>query len=116
MKIKRFTISDRFSIIISLSIFISVLFTSIYNLYASYSVINFYQMTKELNYKSISNAFFESVKSEINKNDFSGFESISKNMVKNNVLLYVGVIDKSSKKYLWSSVEELKNTTTDSIY
>ncbi|MFH0703293.1 MAG: ATP-binding protein [bacterium] len=113
-----------FASFISLSIFTTVIFMSGYYIFAGIALteqtridkdINYMSianMVRDINYKSIANVIFERSESDIKKRDFSNLSSISESLIKNNLVLYMGVIDKKTNIYKWSSVDDLINTKT----
>lgn len=100
------TLVNQFTAIISISIFTTVIFMSIYYLYATTVLINHNQIDKNNNRDILSSIVFESGIESLNQHDFAVVDKITKKLTKNNLILYAGIIDKSTDKYIWSSVND----------
>ncbi|HBH17870.1 MAG TPA: hypothetical protein DDX14_02785, partial [Cyanobacteria bacterium UBA9579] len=98
---------NRFATIIGTSVFITLFFIAAYNLYASIPIIKQYRVDKDFNHEALTNVVSQNFKQNEDKPDYTYLSHISNNLIANNLILYVSVIDKNSKKYVWSSMSEL---------
>jgi signal transduction histidine kinase len=99
---------SKFTIIIGISVFITVLFISAYNLYATTPIIKQYKVDKNIQMESISNMLSSSASKEdqlgIVKNETY---KVAKSLAENNLILYSALID-NKNAYLWSTVDNLE--------
>lgn len=109
---KKGSLVNQFTIIIGTSIFITLLFVTAYNLYASIPIIRQYRIDKDFSHKSIMNLSVENYKDDLNQNDnhFTNLQKISKSLIKNKLALYINIIDKKSGNYKWSTISGLIGT------
>lgn len=99
---------SKFTTIIGVSIFYTVFFISAYNLYASTPIIKQYKIDENQKFVSVSNFLKDSMYSEINNKEDSGKTyDLAKKLVENNLILYACLIDSTTKKYVWSTVDNL---------
>ena len=94
---------NQFAAIISISIFVIVIFMSVYYIFTSSILIKSTQYDKENNLRKIINAVVEAV----NKENYSVLESFNSN----NLVSFIAIVDKKSNKYLWSTVSNFQGKT-----
>lgn len=102
---------SKFTTIIGVSIFYSVFFISAYNLYASTPILKQYRIDQNQNFTAVSNTLVSSATYE-NKTDkyLNNTYQLAKILVENNLVLYVSLIDASSQKYIWTTVNNIAGT------
>ncbi len=114
IKKKKATLVTKFAFIIGISVTFSVLFLCAYNWYASTPIAEQYKVEKANEYNSISNIIYESFKTTYFKEaELQSFRSFINRIIKNDLVLHVGLVSKLSDKYEWSSIPELEGTETD---
>jgi len=102
---------SKFTTIIGVSIFYAVFFISAYNLYASMPIIKQYKIDQNQNFTAVSNILNNSANQDFKKgNNYNNTCQLAKSFVENNLLLYSGLIDQHSQKYVWSTVDNLVGT------
>ena len=104
---------NRFAMIIGTSIFITLFFIAAYNLYASIPIIKQYRVDKDFNHESLSRVIFQNFKKDVGQAEYADLANISRSLINNDLILYVNVIDKSSNKYMWSSLSGLIGTDAE---
>ncbi len=114
-KNKKSSLVNKFTLIIAISIFISIIFTSFYNIYATYALFRYNQIDKTNLYNSISNIILERSKEDIKNNNYKSLSDLSNFLIKNNLVLYVSIADLQKNKYIWSSSRNMIGTRVDSI-
>ena len=113
IKKKKVTLVTKFAIIIGISIFYSVFFISAYNIYASLPIIEQYKLDKTIELNSISNfVYTEFQDTYLEEKRDQRFRTRITNLIKNKLILHVGVIDKSTNKYEWSSIRKFEGMKT----
>ena len=102
---------SKFTLIIGVSVFITVLFISAYNLSAAAPILKQFKIDKNQQFSSISNILYNSANNDLKTGrDFSNSYKLAKNLVENNLVLYAGLIDKNTKKYVWTTVDNIAGT------
>ncbi|MEI8388895.1 MAG: ATP-binding protein [bacterium] len=102
---------SKFTLIIGVSVFITVLFISAYNLSAAAPILRQFKIDKNQQFSSISNILYSSANIDLNTgSDFSNSYKLAKNLVENNMVLYAALIDKNTKKYVWTTVDNIVGT------
>ncbi len=114
-KNKKSSLVNKFTLIIAISIFISIIFTSFYNLYATYALFSYNQLDKANLYNSISKLILERSKEDIKNNNYKSLSDLSDFLIDNNLVLYVSIVDLQEKRYIWSSTSYMIGTKLDSI-
>ena len=114
IKRKRVALVTKFAIIIGISIFYSVFFITAYNIYASSPIVEQYKRDKENGFNAISGLIYEeSQKIYENEGVSKDFEEFVNALLKNNLVLHVGIIDIGTNQYTWSSEPTLIGQKTD---
>lgn len=114
VKRKRVALVTKFAIIIGISITYSVFFVAAYNIYASSPIIEQYKLDKDTEFNSISNLIHNEYKNIYFSEGISGeFEKLVYNLIQNNLVLHVGIVDKETNRYIWSSDEQLKGNKVE---
>ena len=117
IKKKKVTLVTKFAIIIGISIFYSVFFISAYNIYASSSIIEQYKRDKTIGFNAISDFIYKEFNDTyFEKKRYQRFKIRITNLIENKLVLHVGVIDKSTNKYEWSSIKSLEGEKTSINY
>ncbi len=102
---------SKFTTIIGVSIFYSVFFISAYNLYASTPIIKQYRIDKNQEFVAVSKVLYDSANYDQKVgNKYTNTYQLAKNLADNNMVLYASMIDSSSQKYLWSTVNNISGT------
>ena len=102
---------SKFTLIIGVSVFITVLFISAYNLSAAAPILKQFKIDKNQQFSSISNILYSSANIDLKTgSDFSNSYKLAKNLVENNMVLYAALIDKNTKKYVWTTVDNIAGT------
>lgn len=107
------TIKGKFTAILSISIYTTIIFLSIYYFYSSSVLIRQDRTNEEINYSSIANVIFNTAQEDLTKGNFNELSKISKNLIVNNLVFYTAVVDRHSGKYIWSSLKNLTGTKAD---
>lgn len=102
---------SKFTIIIGVSVFLTVLFISAYNLSASTPIIEQYRTNKHHEFDAVSKVLYQSASAELKSGkDYQNTYQLAKNLVNNNLVLYVGLINNKTQKYIWSTIENISGT------
>jgi len=104
---------NKFAAIIFTSILSIIFFTSFYNYFTSKSLMDQYKIDRELNYRSIANVIFKSSVKDLKDKNFTNINQIANTLIENNLVLYVGIINKKTKNYVWFSDKKLIGTKTE---
>jgi signal transduction histidine kinase len=103
----------RFTKIIGISILLTVFFVSGFNIYTSNAIIKQYEADNNLYYSTLANTIFENANQNIKSKKFDTVESFTGQLIKNNLVLFVGIVDTKSNKYVWSSEHDLIGQETE---
>jgi len=114
IKKKKATLVSKFAFIIGISVAFSVFFISAYNIYASSPIVEQYRVDRANEFNSISNliksrfqtTYFEEAR-------FHSFRTFINDLIKNDLVLHVGLVNNSTNKYEWSSIVELEGQKTE---
>ncbi|MDD3013018.1 MAG: ATP-binding protein [Candidatus Gastranaerophilales bacterium] len=109
-KKRKQSLVDRFTFIISISIFMTSFFVSGFNIYSSFAIISQYQKDNDIYYNTLTNSIYENAKQDLKDKKFDNIDYITNQLIKNNLVLFVGIIDKKSNKYIWASINEIVGT------
>jgi signal transduction histidine kinase len=102
---------SKFTFIIGVSVFLTVLFISAYNLSATTSIIKQFKIDENQQISSISNTLYSSANSDLKTgNNFNNTYQLAKNLAENNLILYAALIDTKTQKYLWTTVDNIAGT------
>jgi len=102
---------SKFTTIIGVSIFYAVFFIAAYNLYASTPIIKQYKIDQNQNFASVSNVLYTSANQDLKMGkNYSNTYQLAKSFVDNNMLLYAGLIDNRTQKYVWTTVSNIAGT------
>lgn len=105
---------SKFTVVIGVSVFLTVLFISAYNLYASTPIIEQYKIYENRKFVSVSNLLRDSINSELKKGTDTGQTyRLAKSLSKNDLILYAGLVKNENQKYIWSTVENLSGTNAN---
>ncbi len=104
VKRRRFALVTKFAFIIGLSIAISVFFVVAFNHNGVQMLNKQYELTKEQDFKAISNLIYSDYKEQKSLDGVSPeFKKKIKHYLENNLVLYVGVLKKATNNYIWST-------------
>ena len=105
----RVALVSKFTVVIGISVFLTVLFISAYNLYASTPIIKQYKIDENQKFISVSNVIYDSITSDIQDGgDTSKTYNLVQSFVKNNLIMFSGLIENKKKTYIWSTIDDLK--------
>jgi len=103
----------RFTFVIGISILMTLFFVSGFNIYTSYAVIHQYEKDNNVYYDTLANSIYENARQDLKDKKFENVSYITNQLIKNNLVMFVGIIDKNSKKYVWASIQEIIGTKTE---
>ena len=98
---------NKFATIMGTSIFITLFFIAAFNLYASIPIIKQYKLDKNESYYSITNIVTDNLIRDINKGNFENTENLAKSLLRNNLILYINVIEEKTGICSWSTIQKL---------
>ncbi len=114
IKKKKATLVTKFAFIIGISVTFSVLFICASNWYASTPIKNQYQAEKFNEYESIRKVVYSGFETIYFENaKLSSFRKFMNEIIKNELVEHIGLVNKISKKYEWSSIAGLEGQKTD---
>ena len=102
---------SKFTLIIGVSVFLTVLFISAYNLSATTPIIKQFKTYENQQFSSVSDVLYNSAQADIKAGtNLNKTYELAKNLVENNLLLYAALIDKNTKKYVWTTSDNISGT------
>jgi|GEM_PF-2268343 len=104
---------ERFTRIIALSILLTVFFISGFNIYSGYAIIQQYEKDNNAYYNTLANSIYEIAKNDLKIKQFDNVKNLTNKLIENNLVMFVGIVDLKSRKYVWSSVKELIGTRAE---
>lgn len=103
---KKNSLVNKFSGIISISIFTTVVFLSVYYLYTSTVLIKQNKVEKDGFYNSVISLAKGKAEAAINSGRWDNMEEFSSEIVKHDLVLYVTITDSHNGKVVWSSIKQ----------
>lgn len=99
---------DKFSGIISIAIYTTVVFLSVYYVFTGTVFIKHGNIEKIRAYNSIITIAADSMRPAIDKNDFDTIKTFSNSLLKNDTILFLYIVDKNTGKIIWSSIKGIE--------
>jgi len=112
-KKRKQSLVGRFTFVIGISILMTLFFVSGFNIYSSFAVINQYDNDNNVYSDSLVNSIYENAKQDLKDKHFNNVSYMANQLIKNNLIMFVGIIDNKSKKYVWSSIKEIIGTRAE---
>ncbi|HSA07686.1 MAG TPA: histidine kinase dimerization/phospho-acceptor domain-containing protein, partial [Candidatus Gastranaerophilales bacterium] len=112
-KRKKATLVIKFAIMIGISVAFSVIIISAYNIRASSPIVEQYLIDKTIEFNAISNLVYARTKTDyFEEANFENYGSFINDLKKNDLVLFVGLVNNATYKYEWVSSKELEGKTT----
>lgn len=109
IKKKKATLVTKFAFIIGISVAISVFFMYAYNIYASAPIVEQYRVDKANEYNSVASLIHDRFRTTYFKEArLHSFRDFINDLIRNEMVLHVGLINNTTKEFDWSSVTEFE--------
>lgn len=105
---------SKFTLIIGISVFITVLFISAYNFYGTMPIIKQSKDYEANKFVNISNVLYNSAISEVGlEKNLTNTQKLANEFVNQNLLLFAGLVNGKTHKYTWSTDYKATGTLAD---